>query len=161
MSVKVGDKAPDFVLPSQMGDNVALSEYIDKKNVVLNFYPKDESTGCTREACAFRDQYSEFIDLGAEVLGVSSQSVESHKSFGSHYGLPLILLSDPDSKVRRLYGVQPTLGVIPGRVTFIIDKRGIVRSIFNSQFQPVKHVEEAKRILQELDEEDKVETRSK
>ena len=99
MELKVGDKAPDFTLPSQMGDNVTLSEFLGKKAIVLYFYPKDESPGCTREACSFRDSYDVFTELGAEVLGVSSQSVESHKSFATHHGLPFLLLSDADGKV--------------------------------------------------------------
>jgi peroxiredoxin Q/BCP len=153
MAVKVGDKAPDFTLPSQMGDKVTLSEFFGKKNVVLYFYPKDESRGCTKEACSFRDSYDVFTSLGAEVLGVSSQSVESHRSFASHYGLPFILLSDEDQKVRRLYGVPSTLGVIQGRVTYIIDKKGIIRHVFSSQLHPESHVEEAIKILKEIDKE--------
>jgi peroxiredoxin Q/BCP len=153
MQVKVGDKAPDFTLPSQMGDNVTLSEYQGKKNVVLYFYPKDETRGCTREACEFRDRYEVFTSLGAEVLGVSSDTLESHKSFATHYGLPFLLLSDEDSKVRKLYGVPSTMGILPGRVTYIIDKKGVVRHIFNSQLQPEKHIEEALRILKELEKE--------
>jgi peroxiredoxin Q/BCP len=153
VAVKVGDKAPDFTLPSQMGDNVTLSEYQDKKNVVLYFYPKDETRGCTREACEFRDQYDVFTDLGAEVIGVSAQSVESHKSFATHYGLPFILLSDEKNEVRKLYGVPSSMGIIPGRVTYIIDKQGVVRHIFNSQFQPEKHIKEALKVLKELEKE--------
>ena len=153
MELKVGDKAPDFTLPSQMGDNVTLSEFLGKKAIVLYFYPKDESPGCTREACSFRDSYDVFTELGAEVLGVSSQSVESHKSFATHHGLPFLLLSDADGKVRQFYGVPATMGVIPGRVTFIIDKKGVVRHVFSSQFQPEKHIEEALRILKELEKE--------
>ena len=153
MELKVGDKAPDFTLPSQMGDNVTLSEFFGKKAIVLYFYPKDESAGCTREACRFRDSYDAFTDLGAEVLGVSSQSVESHKSFVSHHGLPFLLLSDADGKVRQLYGVSATMGIIPGRVTFIIDKKGVVRHVFSSQFQPEKHIEESLKILKELEKE--------
>jgi len=153
MELKVGDKAPDFTLPSQMGDNVTLSEFLGKKAIVLYFYPKDESPGCTREACSFRDSYDVFTDLGAEVLGVSSQSVESHKSFATHHGLPFLLLSDADGKLRQLYGVPATMGVIPGRVTFIIDKKGVVRHVFSSQFQPEKHIEEALKILKELEKE--------
>ena len=153
MTVKVGDKAPDFTLPSQLGDNVTLSEYFGKKNVVLYFYPKDESPGCTREACTFRDSYEQLTSLGAQVIGVSSQSVESHKSFATHYGLPFILLSDEKNTVRQLYGVPATMGVIPGRMTFIIDKHGIIRHIFSSQFQPEKHIEEALKILKELEKE--------
>ncbi|MGZ4850919.1 MAG: peroxiredoxin [Candidatus Bathyarchaeia archaeon] len=155
MSVKVGDKAPDFKLPSQMGDDVMLSEFFDKKNVVLYFYPKDETPGCIKEACTFRDSYEELANLGAEVLGVSGQSVASHKSFASHYGLPFILLSDEDNKVRRLYDVPSTMGLIPGRVTYIIDKKGIVRHIFSSQAQSQRHVEEAKKTLQDLEKEEK------
>jgi peroxiredoxin Q/BCP len=153
MKIKVGDKAPDFTLPSQMGDNVTLSEYFGKKNIVLYFYPKDESPGCTREACKFRDRYEVFTGLGAEVLGISSDSLESHKSFATHHGLPFILLSDEDNKVRELYGVSSTMGIIPGRVTYIIDKKGVVRHIFSSQFQPEKHIEEALKILKELEKE--------
>ena len=153
MKIKVGDKAPDFTLPSQMGDNVTLSEYFGKKNTVLYFYPKDESPGCTREACKFRDRYEVFTSLGAEVLGISSDSLESHKSFATHHGLPFILLSDEDNKVRELYGVSSTMGIIPGRVTYIIDKKGVVRHIFSSQFQPEKHIEEALKILKELEKE--------
>jgi len=153
MAVKVGDRAPDFTLPSQLGDTVTLSEFFGKKNIVLYFYPKDESPGCTKEACSFRDSYQELTSLGAEVLGVSGQSIESHKSFATHYGLPFILLSDEDNQVRKLYGVPSTMGVLPGRVTYIIDKQGIVRSIFSSQTHAEKHVEEAKKALQQLTQE--------
>ena len=156
LTVKVGDKAPDFTLPSQMGDNVTLSEFFGKKNVVLYFYPKDESPGCTKEACTFRDNYEQLTILGAEVLGVSGQSVESHKSFATHYGLPFILLSDKDNKVRELYGVPSTMGIIPGRVTYIIDKKGVVRHIFSSQTQAQRHVEEAKKTLMEIEKEEQV-----
>jgi len=152
--VKVEEKAPDFKLLSQMGDKVTLSEYFGKKNIVLYFYPKDESMGCTKEACKFRDAYDVFADLGAEVLGVSSQSVESHESFATHHGLPFILLSDERNEVRKMYGVPASLGIIPGRVTFIIDKKGMVRHIFSSQFQPEKHVQEALGVLRKLNEEE-------
>ena len=153
MTVKVGDKAPDFTLPSQMGDDLTLSEFLGKKNIVLYFYPKDETLGCTREACTFRDSYEELTNLGAEVLGVSGQSVASHKSFATHYGLPFILLSDVGNKVRELYGVPSSMGLIPGRVTYIIDKKGVVRHIFSSQTQTERHVEEAKTTLKELEKE--------
>ncbi len=153
MKVKVGDKAPDFTLTSQMGDKVTLSEYFGQKNIVLYFYPKDETKGCTREACEFRDSYDIFTSLGAEVLGVSSDTLESHKSFATHHGLPFLLLGDEKSKVRKLYGVPSTIGIIPGRVTYIIDKKGVVRHIFNSQFQPEKHIQEALKILKELEKE--------
>jgi peroxiredoxin Q/BCP len=153
LTVKVGDKAPDFTLPSQMGDNVKLSEFLGKKNIVLYFYPKDETAGCTKEACSFRDSYEELTKLGAEVLGVSGQSIESHQSFATHYGLPFILLADEGNKARELYGVPSSMGIIPGRVTYIIDKKGIVRHIFNSQTQAQRHVEEAKKTLLEIEKE--------
>lgn len=137
-----------------MGDNVTLSEFFGTKNIVLYFYPKDESIGCTKEACTFRDSYEELTNLGAEVLGVSGQSVESHKSFATHYGLPFILLSDESNTVRKLYGVPSTMGLIPGRVTYIIDKKGIVRNIFSSQTQAQRHVEEAKKTLVQLEQEE-------
>jgi thioredoxin-dependent peroxiredoxin len=155
LTVKVGDKAPDFTLPSQMGDNVTLSEYLGKKNVVLYFFPKDETPGCIKEACTFRDNYQQLADLGAEVLGVSGQSVESHVAFASHYGLPFILLSDVGNRVRELYGVPQSMGILPGRVTYIIDKKGIVRHIFNSQTQAQRHVDEAKKTLIEIEQEEK------
>jgi peroxiredoxin Q/BCP len=128
---------------------------LGKKNIVLYFYPKDETIGCTKEACAFRDNYEELTKLGAEVLGISGQSVESHKSFASHYGLPFILLADEGNKVRELYGVPSSMGILPGRVTYIIDKKGVVRHIFNSQTQTRRHVEEATETLIELEKEEK------
>jgi len=156
LAVKVEDKAPDFTLPSQMVDDVTLSEFLGKKNIVLYFYPKDETAGCTKEACTFRDNYEELTKLGAEVLGVSGQSVESHKSFASHHELPFILLSDEGNKVRELYGVPSSMGIIPGRVTYVIDKKGLVHHIFNSQTQARRHVEEAKKTLLEIEKEEKV-----
>jgi len=153
MKVSVGDGAPDFTLQTQRGENVTLSQFQGKKNVVLYFYPKDETVGCTREACAFRDSYELFTDLGAEVIGVSADSVESHKSFAEHHNLPFTLLSDLDNNVRKLYGATSTLGMIPGRVTFIIDKKGMVHHVFSSQLQPEKHIEEAREVLKKLDEE--------
>lgn len=137
-----------------MGDNVTLSEYFGKKNIVLYFYPKDETPGCTKEACSFRDSYQQLTELDAEVLGVSGQSVESHKSFATHYGLPFILLADVGNKVRELYGVPQSMGIMPGRVTYIIDKKGVVRHIFNSQTQAQRHVEEAKQTLAMLEKEE-------
>lgn len=137
-----------------MGDNVTLSEFSGKKNVVLYFYPKDETPGCIKEACSFRDSYEQLTSLGAEVLGVSGQSVQSHVAFASHYGLPFILLSDVDNRVRELYGVPSTMGFLPGRVTYIIDKKGIVRHIFNSQTQAQRHVDEAEKTLETLEKEE-------
>ena len=150
MQVKIGDRAPDFTLLSQTGESVTLSDLIGKKNIVLYFYPKDESKGCTRQACAFRDKYEVFTDLGAEVIGISSDDIKSHKAFADKYNLPFILLSDEKKKVRKLYGVKSTFGVIPGRITYIIDKKGIVRHVFSSQFKPKRHIKEAIEALKKI-----------
>ena len=147
MAVKIGDIAPDFSLESASGQRVSLSDFRGMKSVVLYFYPKDETTGCTREACGFRDSYEAFKRLGAEVLGVSSDSSESHRKFAEHHTLPFTLLSDPKKVVRKLYGVRSSIGIIPGRVTYIIDREGRVIHIFNSQTRPEEHVREALRIL--------------
>src|SRR5215467_3656989 len=134
-SVGVGDKAPDFTLPSQSGEQVRLYDRIGQRVVVLYFYPKDNTSGCTAEACAFRDSYEVFTDAGAEVIGVSSDSVESHAGFAGHHKLPFTLLSDEGGKVRKSYGVPATLGLLPGRVTYVIDRDGVVRHVLNSQVQ--------------------------
>jgi peroxiredoxin Q/BCP len=147
--LKIGDKAPDFTLPSQNGETVSLHD-LAGKIVVLYFYPKDMSYGCTKEACAFRDSYEQFKDAGAVVVGISSQSVESHTIFSTTFALPFTLLSDEGGKVRTLYDVPATFGLIPGRVTFIIDKEGVIRHVFNSQFNPEMHVQEALRIIKTL-----------
>ncbi len=151
--VEVGDKAPDFTLPDQSGAMRNLRDFIGEKIIVLYFYPRDFSRGCTAEACTFRDNYNVFVEAGAQVIGVSSQSVESHGKFALFYKLPFILLSDEGGKVRKLYGVPSSLGLFAGRVTYIIDKRGIVRQIFSSQTQPKKHIEEALRIIREISQE--------
>ena len=152
-SVKTGDRAPDFSLPDQNGQTVSLRDLVSKKIVVLYFYPADFSRGCTAEACSFRDSYEVFKEAGAEVVGVSSQSVDSHRRFAAENTLPFILLSDQNGEVRKLYGVSSTLGLIPGRVTYIIDKKGIVRHVFSSQLNPTKHVEEALQVLKEISNE--------
>jgi len=148
--VKVGDTAPDFVLPNQSGEMVSLKDIIGKKIIVLYFYPRDFSLGCTAEACAFRDSYEVFREAGAEVVGISSQSVDSHKRFASTNALPFVLLSDEDGKVRKLYGASSALGLMPGRVTYVIDKKGFVRHVFSSQLNPTKHIEEALRIIKDI-----------
>ncbi len=127
-----------------------LSSLFGRQNVVLYFYPEDESPGCTKEACAFRDSYEYFKDLGAEVIGVNSGSLESHRRFVSKHNLPFLLLVDKDDGVRKLYGVPSTLGIVPGRVTYIIDRNGIVRYIFSSQLQSEKHIKEALDILRKI-----------
>lgn len=146
-SVQVGQAAPDFTAPRTGGGELRLSDFKGKRAVVLYFYPKDETPGCTAEACAFRDSYEIFVDAGAEVLGVSGDSVASHEHFAEHHELPFILVSDIGGAIRRLYGVKATLGIWPGRVTFVIDKDGIVRHVFSSQIDSVRHVAEALRTI--------------
>jgi peroxiredoxin Q/BCP len=141
--IRVGDRAPDFALRSQEGDVVALSDLLSRGSVVVYFYPKDDTPGCSAEAGAFRDSYSDFRKLGTEVIGISSDSVGSHKHFAEDCKLPFRILSDADGEVRKKYGVHSSLGLIPGRVTFVIDKSGIVRYVFSSQLQPSRHVKEA------------------
>jgi peroxiredoxin Q/BCP len=148
--IGVGDKAPDFTLPSAAGEPVSLHDRIGENAVVLYFYPKDDTTGCTAEACAFRDSYEAFTDLGADVIGVSSDSVERHEAFAGRHKLPFTLLSDAGGKVRRLYGVPTTLVVLPGRVTYVIDRTGTVRHTFNSMMNFGAHVTEALEAVRRL-----------
>ncbi len=152
--VEVGSKAPNFTLPSQLGEMVSLQDFCGGRPVVLYFYPKDDTPGCTKQACAFRDDYQEFGKLDAESIGISSDSVESHKSFAAKHDLPFTLLSDEEGWVRRLYGVPNTFGLFPGRVTYVIDEEGIVRHVFSSQLGVDKHVEEALQALQLIKSQD-------
>jgi thioredoxin-dependent peroxiredoxin len=145
--VGVGSKAPDFTLPSQSGEMVSLKDFLGEKVVILYFYPKDDTPGCTKEACAFRDEHEEFGKLDAEVIGVSSDSVESHRRFAEKHDLSFTLLSDEGGKVRRMYGVPNTFGIFPGRVTYVIDEAGVIRHVFSSQIGAVKHVEGALKSL--------------
>jgi peroxiredoxin Q/BCP len=158
--IGVGDAAPEFTLQSQSGEVVTLKQFLGRSEIVLYFYPKDNTPGCTTEAKAFRDSYEVFKDMGAEVIGISSDSVDSHRDFSSKCDLPFIILSDSSGKVRKLYGVPSSLGLLPGRVTYVIDKKGIVRYVFSSQFNPAKHVEEAIRALKSVEVEDQKEPRN-
>jgi peroxiredoxin Q/BCP len=152
MTLSVGDQVPDFSLPSSTGASVSLSSLLGRKPIVVFFYPKDDTPGCTMEACAFRDRYEAFAEAGAEVVGVSSDSVESHQRFAAKHKLPMTLLSDRDGKVRALFGVRATLGILPGRATFVIDGAGVVRHVFVSQLRFQRHVDEALRVVRSLSE---------
>lgn len=148
--VKVGDLAPAFTLPTQGGKTVSLGDFRGKKTVVLYFYPNNEGAGCITEACTFRDNYEDFKDAGAEVIGVSSDSANSHQQFASHHRLPFILASDEDGALRKLYGVadeDTQFGLLPGRVTYVIDAQGVVRLIFSSMFSAEKHIQEALAVV--------------
>ncbi len=145
--VRVGDLAPDFTLPDQLGEPVRLGQLVGKKNVVLYFYPRDATPGCTAEARAFRDAYDTFAAADTEVVGVSSDSIQSHKRFAAKHQLQFKLLSDRDGAVRALYGVERTLGILPGRVTYVIDRDRVVQHVYSSQLAARRHVREARQAL--------------
>lgn len=133
MALGVGDKIPEFSAKDDNGDDFDSVSIVGKKPVVFYFYPKDQTPGCTAQACGFRDKYEDFKDLGAEVIGISSDTVASHRKFAKQYKLPFILLSDNDKKIRTLFGVKPNLfGLLPGRVTYVVDRNGIIQLIFDS-----------------------------
>src|SRR5579885_2846553 len=148
--VQIGDRAPNFSLPTQSGATVSLSDFLGKSAVVLYFYPKDDTKGCTMEACSFRDSYEVFKEAGAEVIGVSSDSETSHQKFASQHRLPFLLLSDKRGALRKLYGVPSVFGIVPGRVTYVIDKEGIVRHIFSGLRNVEGHVSEALKIVKSI-----------
>jgi peroxiredoxin Q/BCP len=144
-----GEPCPAFSLPDATGAAVS-SESLIGKPFVLFFYPKDNTPGCTAEACAFRDEYQSFVDAGAEVIGVSSDDGTSHERFAQRHSLPFRLLSDGGGAVRRAFGVPATLGILPGRVTFVVDATGTIRYAFNSQFLPKAHVAKALDVIRAL-----------
>jgi peroxiredoxin Q/BCP len=150
MAIQIGDKAPDFSLPSQTGETVTLSSFVGKQPVVVYFYPKDDTPGCTMEACGFRDSYGEFTAAGAVVIGISSDSVESHQRFGTKHNLPFLLVSDAKNEARKAFGVANELFVLPGRVTYVIDRDGVVRHMFNSMLNAKGHVEEALKTVRAI-----------
>lgn len=149
-TLATGDKAPDFSLTTQTGEPWQLSTALEKGPIVLYFYPKDETPVCTAEACRFRDMHDVFVGSGAAVVGVSRDPDESHKEFAAHHNLPYTLLSDRDGKVRELFGVKKTLGLLDGRVTFVIDRKGTIRHAFSSALNAKAHVEKALATIKSL-----------
>ncbi|XP_044463352.1 peroxiredoxin Q, chloroplastic-like isoform X1 [Mangifera indica] len=148
--VNKGQVPPAFTLKDQDGKNVSLSKFKGKP-VVVYFYPADETPGCTKQACAFRDSYEKFKKAGAQVVGISGDDPSSHKEFAKKYRLPFTLLSDEGNKVRKDWGVPADLfGALPGRQTYVLDKNGVVQLIYNNQFQPEKHIDETLKLLQSL-----------
>ncbi len=149
MALSIGDVVPNFKAKTQTGQKFELSDYLNKP-LVIYFYPKDNTPGCTTQACGFRDQYQDFQDLGAEVIGISGDSEASHDSFAQKYNLPFILLSDKNKKLRNLFGV-PThfFGLVPARVTYIIDKQGKIISIFNS-IKATVHIQHALKMIKNM-----------
>lgn len=151
MELKVGDKIPDFKAKDTNGNDFDSRDIIGKKPLVIYFYPKDNTPGCTAQACSFRDQYEDFTALGAEVIGISSDSVAAHQKFSKQYKLPFILLSDNDKKIRKLFGVPSGwFGLLPGRVTYVTDKNGIIQLIFDNSMMATKHIPKALEAIKKL-----------
>ena len=150
MALQIGDRAPDFKLENQDGDWIEASTFIGAMPLVIYFYPKNFTPGCTAQACSFRDQYQDFKDAGAKVFGISSDSVESHKRFRKKHNLPFDTLSDKSGKVRKRYGVKnELLGLLPGRETFVINKKGVIQMRFNSMLAN-KHIPKALAVVKGL-----------
>ena len=141
MPIELGDVIPHFTALDTYGKKFDTNKYIGKKPLVIYFYPKNNTPGCTAQACGFRDQYQDFTALGAEVIGISTDTVDSHDTFVKRYKLPFVLLSDTDKKLRKLFGVPSGLmGMLPGRVTYVIDKEGKVVLIFDNGINATKHI---------------------
>lgn len=150
MALQLGDKIPDFSAKDNLGNDFDSTSIVGKKPVVIYFYPKDNTPGCTAQACSFRDQYQDFKDLGAEVIGISSDNIASHEKFVQQYKLPFILLSDNEKKIRKLFGVKPDLfGLIPGRVTYVADKDGIIQLVFDSM-NATNHIPKALETIKKM-----------
>lgn len=150
MSLKVGDIIPNFTAKDANGEVFESKDVLGRKPLVIYFYPKDNTPGCTTEACSFRDQYEDFVALGAEVIGISSDSVDSHQKFSDKHRLPFLLLSDADKRIRSLFGVPSgLLGLLPGRVTYVIDKNGVIILIYDSMVA-AKHIPKALEAIKEL-----------
>ena len=146
--IGVGDKIPEFSLRDQNGELFDIRSVLGIKRLVIFFYPQDGSLNCTKEACYFRDLYDLFLENDAVVLGISGQSVESHREFASNNRLPYKILSDTDNKVRKLFGVPSKFfNLIPGRVTYVTDKSGKVVYMFDSQMEVQRHADEALKIF--------------
>ena len=144
MALKTGDLVPEFTLKDQDGETFSISEYLGKHNILIYFYPKDESPGCTTEACTFRDNVEKFDDLNCKIIGISRDGSNRHKRFAEHYNLPFKLLSDRRKQVRKLFGVSDVIpGVLPGRKTYLVNLEGRISHIFEYQFKPKRHVLEA------------------
>ena len=150
MTLQLGDKVPDFAAIDTNGNLFDSNQVIGRKAAVIYFYPKDNTKVCTEQACSFRDQYEDFKALGAEVIGISGDSLKSHVEFASKHHLPFILLSDFDKKIRKAFGVpNDYLGLIPGRATYVADKNGIIQLIFDSTSGKI-HIDKALEILKKI-----------
>jgi peroxiredoxin Q/BCP len=153
MALRVGQKAPDFSVTSSSGQQVRLSDFVGKKNVVLYFYPGDFTPVCTRETCGFRDSYDEFASADTEVIGVSTDSDESHRKFAEQHEVPFSLVSDASRSLSTSYdavGLISSLMGKVGRITYVIDKNGLIAGVFDSRFQASKHVEGVRDLIRKL-----------
>ncbi len=150
-SIEKGDKCPDFSLLNQDGERIEIADLIGKKILVIYFYPKDNSWGCTKQACSFQESQQDFLDLDCTVIGISSDSVLSHKTFSDERHLKFMLLSDIKDEVRTMFGVPASFfGLIKGRVTYIVDKNGIVQGVYNSQVNATNHIPKAIEIIKSI-----------
>jgi peroxiredoxin Q/BCP len=150
MALQIGDIIPHFSALDTNGNLFDSHNVIGSKPVVIYFYPKDNTRVCTEQACSFRDQYQDFTSLGAEVIGVSSDSVKAHQRFANRYQLPFLLLSDADKKLRKLFGVpNDLLGLIPGRVTYVVNREGVIQLVFNSMSGKI-HIQKALEMLKSM-----------
>ncbi len=148
--IDVGDAAPDIELSTHAGEQIRLDDYRGEKAVVVFFYPRDGTPVCTKEACAFRDAYEDFVEADAVVIGISADSAARHQAFASSQRLPFVLASDTDGSARHAFGVPKSMGLFPGRVTYVIDREGIVRHVFSSQLAANRHVTEALEVIRKL-----------
>ncbi len=146
--LKIGDAAPDFTLTSHQGGEVALKSYQSQKWVILYFYPKDFTPVCTRQSCFFRDARAQLGTTPVEILGISSDSVSTHQSFAQTHQLPFPLLSDADKSVRKKYEANWLLGLLPLRVTYVIDPQGTIRYVHSSRFNAQSHVQKSLEYIQ-------------
>jgi len=149
MGLNAGDRAPLIDLLDQSGQQ-RRSDQLDGQALVLFFYPKDDTPGCTMEACAFRDSYADLQALGAAVWGVSGDDAASHQRFASRHNLPYPLLVDRGNGLRKSFGVPSVLGLLPGRVTYVIDGQGVIRHVFNNLLDGPAHRREALTALRQL-----------
>lgn len=154
MALIKGDTCPDFTLPNQHGEQFSMNTVLGEKIIVLYFYPKDDTPGCTAEACSFRDSYETFKDLGCEVIGISSDSISKHKAFAEKHRITFTLLADTDKKIRKLFDVPSSaFGLIPGRVTYIIDKNKKIIDIHNALLDATSHITKAIKVVQNMSDE--------
>lgn len=145
-----GAIAPDFVLQDAADTSYRLYDLLEHRPVVLYFYPRDHTRGCIQQACSFRDSYDVFTHHGVEVLGVSSNSAESHARFAEEYHLPFPLLCDPGGKVRKLFGAQALLGLMSGRVTYVIGQDRRIKHRYSNMFNAAAHADEALSVVKTL-----------